>query len=158
MWAEPVAVCLVRCGGRDGCTLNFLLGFMRAVILPIVWGIGVIAVVATGFWPDPYLEHVRHIPPPHPYAMSTVLFIVLFLTLHVAALFAILRPKSYKQSWGRALLALLLSVGCFGFAALGSMHSPPAYATYLWWLMTVGVSLLGLFIWSAHCAARSANS
>ena len=128
---------------------------MRAVILPVAWFIGISAVVATGFLADPYLEHVRQIPPPHPYPMPTVLWIVLFLTIHIAAIFAILRPNSYKFSWGRALLALLLTVGCFGFAALGSMHSPPAYGAYLWWLIVGVVSLLGLFIWSAICAARS---
>jgi hypothetical protein len=100
------------------------------------------------------VEHVRHIPPPHPYPLATVLWIGLFLTVHAAAIFAILRPSSYSFSWGRALLALVLSGACFGLAGAGAMHSPPAYGAYLWWLIVVVVWLLGLFGWSAICSAR----
>lgn len=127
---------------------------MKTLALPVGWLIGIIAVVAMGFRPAPYLEYVRHIPPPHPYPIHTVLWIVFFLTIHTAAVFSILRPSSYSYSWGRALCALILSVGFLVCAGLGAMHAPPAFTAYFWWLLVFGMSMLGMFIWSTICSVR----
>jgi hypothetical protein len=127
---------------------------MRIITLPIAWLIGIITVVAMGFRPAPYLQYVRQIPPPHPYPMYTVLWIAFLLTAHVGAVFAALRPRSYRYSWGRALLALLISLGFLVFAALGAMHAPPAHIIYVWWLLGFGICMLSLLIWSIACAGR----
>lgn len=34
------------------------------------------------------------------------------------------------------------------------MHAPPAFTAYLWWLLVVGMSILGMFIWSTICSVR----
>lgn len=131
---------------------------MKVIILPIGWLIGIIAVVAMGFRPDPYLTYVRQISPPHPYPIYTVLWIVFFITIHSGAVFSILRPSSYSYSWGRALSALILSVGFLVCAGLGAMHAPPAYSAYLWWLLVFGISMLGMFIYSTIWSVRRQSS
>lgn len=130
-FSQPDGIRAARSCRRLSCTL----GSMKEFALPIGWLVGVIAVVTMGFASDPYLEHVRQLPSPHPYPVETVLWIFLFMSAHVGMGLAILRPKSYRHSWGRALVALLTSTGFFVFAALGAMHAPPAHITYIWWLL-----------------------
>ncbi len=127
---------------------------MKRLALPIGWILGVIAVIAMGFAPDPYLKHVRQIPPPHPYPTQTVLWILLFMVVHAGAAFAILRPKSYCYSWGRSFLAVLVSSGFFVFAAPGAMHAPPAHVAYIWWLLAFWLATFALFAWSAIHVVR----
>lgn len=117
--------------------------------------LGIVAVVLAGFKTDPYLEHVRQIPPPHPYPTFTVTWIVLFITIQTVLANVILRPRSYRHSWGRAALALATSLGFLAFAILGAMHAPPPHAMYLWWLLAFGGGMLGLLIWSIVGAAAS---
>lgn len=130
------------------------MNILKYFALPVGWFVGTVTVIAVGFAPDPYLEYVRQIPPPHPYPTSTVLWILLFMSIHVAVAFAILRPMSYYYSWGRALFALLLSFGFLVLAALAAMHAPPALTMYLWWLLAFVLLTLGLFIWSGICSVR----
>jgi hypothetical protein len=127
---------------------------MKTLALPIGWILGVVTVIAMGFAPDPYLEVVRQIPPPHPYPTQTVLWILLFMTVHAGATFAILRPTSYCYSWGRSFLAALVSSGFFIFAAFGAMHAPLAHFAYIWWLLAFWLVTFGLFVWSAICDVR----
>jgi hypothetical protein len=83
------------------------MNILKYFALPVGWFVGTVTVIAVGFAPDPYLEYVRQIPPPHPYPTSTVLWILLFMSIHVAVAFAILRPMSYT--------------------ILGGAHSLPCY-------------------------------
>ena len=128
---------------------------MRSIAVPLAWFIGIVAIALAGLRSDPYLEHVRLIPPPHPYPTFTVLWIAMFLTVQSGAVLTILRPASYKHSWGRSLLSLLASVGFLTFGVLGAMHAPPPHAMYLLWLLAFSGSMLLLFVWSAIGAARS---
>ena len=130
---------------------------MRTYALPASWALGIIAVVLAGFRTDPYLEHVREIPPPHPYPGSTVLWIAAFITIQSAVAIAVLRPWSYHRSWGRAGVAATTS---FGFLVLGiftSMHAPPAHAIYLLWLLAAFIAMLGLFMHPVLHTARSSR-
>ena len=131
---------------------------MGRITLVVGWLIGIIAVIVAGFSSDPYLQHVRLIPPPHPYPTFTVLWIVLFITVQSGLVVAALRPSSYRHSWGRAIIGLVISVGFFAFAAFGSMHAPPPHAVYLLWLLAYGCIMLGLLVWSIVGAARSSAS
>lgn len=129
---------------------------MRAVLFA-AWAVGVIALVVAGREPDPYLQYVRHIPPPHPYPVTGVSWAVAFLSAQCALIAAILRPSSYKQSWGRALLSLLVCASFFGYAALGAMHAPPYFFVYLWWLLLAGGATLLLSIWSGIRSVRTTH-
>ena len=125
---------------------------MRTIVA--IWFLGAVAVVWLGRLPDPYLEYVRRIPPPHPYPVSGVLWVILFMAAQAAVLAAILRPTTYKHSWGRALSAIVVSVGFFAFAGMGAMHAPPYYIAYLWWLLAVVAGAVSLLIWSGVGAFR----
>ena len=57
---------------------------------------------------------------------------------------AILRPATFANAWGRALLALLVSFGFTVLGALGAMHAPPAWGGYTLWLV---VHFLGGWAW-----------
>lgn len=126
----------------------------RAAI-PLAWLAGVVAVVAAGFEPHPYLLHVRQLPPPHPYPTTTVLWALGFMTVHGLALGAILRPGSYARSWGRALCALGVSLAFLAFGAFGAMHAPPAWFAWLWWLLIGNAALAMLLLWSVAAAIRA---
>lgn len=131
---------------------------MLKLALPASWLLGILAVVHAGFRPDPYLEYVRQIPPPHPYPTSTVLWIAAFITIQAGIVMAILRPWSYRHSWGRATIALSISLGFLAYAILGSMHAPPPLTVYLLWLMGFCSIMLGLLIASIVDGARSSKN
>ena len=151
---KPLRSCSAPSGFSGGFGLIQALGAMGKIIVPAVWVIGVIAAVLSGLRPDPYLEHVRLIPPPHPYPMGTVLWIVLFMTVHAALLIAILRPASYSFSWGRALMALVVSLGFLALGIMGSMHAPPPWDAYLLWLLALVAATIILSLWSVMGAVR----
>lgn len=121
----------------------------KTLSLPIAWLIGIIAAVAAGFEADPYLEHVRNIPLPHPYPIDTVLWVVGLMTVQVALLFAILRPSSFKNSWGRALLAFISSLGFLTLGVMGVMHAPPPWGRYVFWLLAMALAMLSITLQSA---------
>jgi peptidoglycan/LPS O-acetylase OafA/YrhL len=131
---------------------------MKSIVIPVAWSIAVIAAVIAGFSPNPYLEHVRNIPPPHPYPTATVLWVVLLMTIQAGALIAILRPGSYQRSWGRALVALVVSLGFLVVAAIASMHTPPPFAVYQIWALALAVVMLLLLLWSSINAIRTRAS
>ena len=128
---------------------------MRTVALPLTLLLGVIGAALAGFSPDPYLEHVRGMPPPHPYPTTTVLWVTLFMATQASVLFAILRPRSYRRSWGRALVAFLVSLSFLALGIVGAMHAPPPWSIYLLWLLAIGAGTLFLLFWSAVGATKS---
>lgn len=112
--------------------------------LPGMWALGVATVVWAGFLPDGYL--MRMMPPPHPYPLTVVLWAILFMTLLTGGLYAVLRPRSYRRSWGRALCATVLTIPFVFQAAVSAMHAPPPVGYYIYWtmLMCVGCAVLCL--------------
>jgi cobalamin biosynthesis protein CobD/CbiB len=130
---------------------------MKKAALFLVLLAGVLAVAFKAREPSPYLQFVRGIPPPHPYPTTFVLLLILFMSAQWLAVFAVLRPSSYRRSWGRAAIALVISVGFFVFGALGAMHQDPFYFYYLYWLLFIIASMLLLAIWSGIASARSGH-
>ena len=84
-----------------------------------------------------------------------VVWIVVFMTVQAALLMAVLRPSSYSHSWGRALVALAVSLGFFALGAIGSLHAPPPWGAWLWWLLALVAATVQLSLWSAMSAGRS---
>lgn len=107
--------------------------------------------------PDPYLEKVRLIPPPHPYPMKSVVATVGLMALQVLLLQLVLRPASYRRCWGRSLVALAISCGFLVAAGLGAMHAPPHFGIYMLWLALLIVGMAALSFRSGLSAARHAG-
>jgi len=127
---------------------------MNRFLLPAYLFVGFLLVILKGFSINPYLLHVRHIPPPHPYPFQAVLLVLGFMCIQVVAVAGILRLGSYQHSWGRALAAAGISIVFLALALLGVMHSPPFYKAYLWWLIIFLLALLLLLIKSGYEASR----
>ncbi len=71
-----------------------------------------------------------------------------YLTGEVLALVGLLRPLSYKDSWGRAILALFLSGLWLCLLGMGVMHAPGWYIANLIWVVGACVGLAVLATWS----------
>lgn len=127
------------------------------VALPAYLLLGVVAVALTGCLDNPYLTHVRSLPPPHPYPLSGVLWVMAMMSVHTAAVMAILRLRSWLRSWGRALAATGLSTIFLLIAAQASMHSPPHHTAYLLWLLLM-VAALSVLTASSSVAAWRLSS
>ena len=150
----PLLAIFKQLFGR-GVPLTQALGTMKRFASPGVWLLGIIAVTLSGLSSDPYLEYVRQIPPPHPYPAATVLWVALFMTVHAALLIAVLRPASYARSWGRAIIAFIVSFCFLALGVLGSSHSPPPWGMYLFWLLSVIAAIVAIGLWSVIGAIRS---
>ena len=114
-------------------------------------------VLWTAQWPNPYYENVLQLPPPHPYPIAAVVPVAALVTLQTVLLTAILRPLTYRQSWGRALAGVGVSLAFFAYAALGAMHAPPFYFFYLWWLLLVVAAMFALVAVSGISKLRMRN-
>jgi hypothetical protein len=119
---------------------------MRSKILPFYWLVGVVAAALLGFLPNPA---ARGDPALHVYATQIVLGVLVLMTLQALLLVAILRPATYARSWGRALLALIVSFGFEIMAVAGAMHSPPAWGALLLWTLALLLGTLTLMWVSA---------
>jgi uncharacterized protein (DUF2062 family) len=124
---------------------------MRSKILPVYALIGLIAAIVCGFFPNP-ASHAD--PALFIYETGTVLIVSGLMTVQTVLLMAILRPATYSNSWGRALLALIVSFVAAALGAIGSMHQPPAWGAYAMWVlvmflttfMMTWISALGAFL------------
>jgi formate hydrogenlyase subunit 3/multisubunit Na+/H+ antiporter MnhD subunit len=64
-------------------------------------------------------------------------------------LWAVIRPKTYRRSWGRAMSAFAIVAGVFAYFTFGAMHAPPEYNVFLWWLIFIAGVLFVLGLVSA---------
>ena len=74
------------------------------------------------------------------------------------ALMLILRPWSYRRSWGRALFALVLAIPWTLFMAMVGMHAGSVNGAHLVWRTVIVLALLVLTTLSAVEAARARRS
>jgi hypothetical protein len=114
--------------------------------LAVIWIIGISCVVLLGFRDNPYLQHVNGPQAVYPYKqVGQILFLI---TVQMILYWLILRPTSYRRSWGRALSAFVLSAGVTLWCAMGMMHASPARIAWYYWLIAVTVGMLVLTLWS----------
>lgn len=116
---------------------------------------GALAVIAAGFLPNPYLMYVRNIAPPHGYPLDTVLWLLLLITIQGVLSWAVLRPASYRRSFGRAWAAMLLALPFNLFAIVSAMHAPPPVVAYIYWSWCVIAAAMLLGLWSSAFALRA---
>jgi hypothetical protein len=68
------------------------------------------------------------------------------LTAQVVVLYALLRPVSFRNSWGRALLAFVVAAFWTSFLAVGVVHAPGWFHANLLWLVALNAGLVLLAI------------
>jgi hypothetical protein len=122
---------------------------MRRIWLPLAWTVGVLLVWRGAVRGTPNVEHPGYYANLPGEGATTVVV----LTVEVLTLYALLRPVSYRRSWGRALIAL----GCFGawtfIYFIAGRHAGPINANHLLWL----VGIVGCLLWLSIASAVSAT-
>jgi len=115
--------------------------------LPILWLVTAL-LMARDHLTDPY-DASRQGTSAYGHNQPGALVQGLGLTLvELAVVYLILRPESYRQSWGRPVLALFIYVPWTFMSMFMTMHSGGILALHFLWLASV-VLILGLCgIWS----------
>ena len=119
------------------------LGSIESLVLPAFALVGLVWLVVAGFWPgaDPYLT--RRSTGPQPYPLTGVLIACAVVLIETAFVAAVLRPASYRHSWGRTLVALVVTTAWWFYLGMGIIHQPGYYIVHLQWL---AVMLCGLVL------------
>ena len=63
-------------------------------------------------------------PDPYPYPIDAVLLTAMVMGAELALFWAILRPRSYRRSWARSLVATTVFLPWGLLSAAGVMHTP----------------------------------
>jgi hypothetical protein len=103
----------------------------RSWVFLAFWFVAVGVTAWSGTRVDAYMLHVMRVPLPHPYPWQGVLLIIGLQTIEVLVFYAIIRPESYRRSWLRTLVALLMSLALVGFFGIQLMHAS-AYVVWHW--------------------------
>jgi hypothetical protein len=82
-----------------------------------------------------------------PYALARI-------TTEVVALYVLLRPSSFRWSWGRVLMAFMVFAIWMGYDGGFGFHSPGWVLGHGYWLFGLCAGLLMLLIVSGVCAWR----
>ena len=87
---------------------------------------------------------------------DSALEVAVTLTIaELVVLLAILRLGSYRHSWRRSSLALLVFVPWAAFSGLMAMHAGGIMAMHLLWTLAIVAILLLCLVWSIVGAART---
>jgi hypothetical protein len=124
-------------------------------VAPFLAGLGALAAtMLLALRRDPYVvdPERREYGQNWPGDLSTELW---FGVAELLVLFLILRPWSYRRSWGRALLALVVFIPWTLFAAMLGMHAGSINGAHLVWRAGVVLVLLVLAAISGYEAARA---
>jgi hypothetical protein len=140
------------------CSADSLIGSPMSLptrLLAFVWISGIIAVALGAFAPNGYAQYVLKLPEPHPYPYSLVGLFFLIVTAETLALAVVVRPSTYRASWGRALFALLLALAAAFAHGMTLMHAPPYMVWHVLWLFAVCIGFAIAFGVSASSAAHA---
>lgn len=80
---------------------------------------------------------------------------LLVTLVELVVLTAILRPWSYRQAWGRALVALAVLLPWTFASACLTMHAGGVVMVHLLWLLALVLALAALAIWSGVARKRT---
>ena len=123
-------------------------------LLLLAWLVGIMTVIAGGSVLDGYARYVMGLQAPQPYPYHGVAQYLTITTVECAILFAILRPATYRSSWGRAVLALGGTTALTCLHAMTLMHSTTYQLWHELWLVSLCLSLAIIAIVSASSAIR----
>ena len=93
-------------------------------------------------------------PEPQPYPLYGVAQFALVTTVETALLWFIIRPRSYRHSWGRSLTAALLFLPVTLYFGSALMHAPWYQYMHFLWSVLLSVALAIAFVGSATASAR----
>ena len=123
----------------------------EAYWLPLSAAIAIVAVVLSGFSLNPYLEHVRQMPPPHPYPVELVTWVIGFIVIHTGFSYFLLTSKSVIL-FG---VAVIVGAGFLAMAAFGNMHSSLPWLIFFIWIFIVFISASLSFLVMLYRRCRS---
>ncbi|WP_271253474.1 hypothetical protein [Pseudanabaena sp. Chao 1811] len=112
----------------------------------VFWGVGVIVLGMSGFQLDSYKLGVLKVPLPHDYPLQDILTMIGVMSIEVLLFYVVIRPTTYRRSWGRALIALITAIFMVLLFGMVLMHSPPYMGWHWLWLVSVTFALFILFV------------
>src|SRR5688572_15255326 len=120
---------------------------MRHLLLPSAWIAGVLVAAYGSSLGNPLLIN-RGIPLNEQGRPWVALVFVAAVTIECLLVWAVLRPRTYRRSWVRALIALLVLLTFLFYVALTAMHGPTALFFHVYWLLAFSAGVLALFLLS----------
>jgi len=111
---------------------------MRYYALPVAWALGSALVLYGSTLGNPYLT-IHGVDLAEQRRLGIAVTFLAFVTIECAVVAAILRPKSYTRSWGRALVAALFLSVCHWFF-FRPLHQPVAVGLHAMWLLALAVT------------------
>jgi len=124
-------------------------------LLLLAWSVGIMTVIAGGSVLDGYARYVLGLEAPQPYPYEGVAQYIIITTVESAFVFAIVRPSTYRSSWGRAVLALIAATVLATLHAMTLMHSTTYQLWHELWLFGLCFGLAIATIASALSAVRT---
>jgi hypothetical protein len=123
-------------------------GILKHVPLLALWLVGVVAVALAAFIPDHAFDRLWELLSTYTYPVDGVMTILIAITLEVAALVAILRPRTFRRSWIRAFAALFVACAFLFFSIAAIMDAPLYALIYAKWAFVVAIMLFFLAAWT----------
>ena len=124
--------------------------------LATLWAVFAVFILTSGARPDGYF--LRDSPADQWQYPYVGVFVVFVLSVAELGLFtAILRPRSYSRSWGRALAAVGVSLALFVAYALALMHMPHYVVAHALWIVSLFASCLVILCVSSVSAIRQSR-
>jgi hypothetical protein len=114
----------------------------------------VVALMVNDWRLDPYDPSVVA---EHPYGHNhagALLDGVRATLVELAVVYAVLRPWSYRRSWGRSLAALALLLPWTCFSVLIAIHAGGIAVLHLLWVAALLLVVVGCVVWSGAGALR----
>jgi hypothetical protein len=132
---------------------------MKNIYFFIVWVIGAASVAWESRYRYSMFNPEKDILEPLPYRIDTVIFWTVVMAALLWAVWLILRPRSFSNSWGRALVALAFlvcsSLFFFFLKELTGDSPPTEFRVFLYWLSGLVVAAAVLFSWTGVKALSS---
>lgn len=125
---------------------------LRTLLLPLTALVGMALLIWAGSLPDYWMLRAMPVGSEAVYPLKPVLIFCAIVLAECSVLLAVLRPRSYSRSWGRALCACLLAIGLALFWLQGALHAPPYYGMHLQWWLAVS---LGLVLLSGYSSVQA---
>jgi hypothetical protein len=127
---------------------------LRTLLLPLTALAGIALLIWAGSLPDYWMLRAMPVGSEAVYPLKPVLIFCAIVLAECSVLLAVLRPRSYCRSWGRALCASVLALGLALVWSQGTLHAPPYYGMHLQWWLVVSLGLVLLTAYSAVQAWR----
>jgi len=123
---------------------------MRRYALPIAWVLGSALALYGSFLGNPYLARYE-VGPDEQHRLGIAVTFLILVTATCVVIAAVLRPKTYKNCWGRALVAALI-LSFMHWIFFLPLHQPVAVGFHAMWLLLMAAICWLLFIVSGISA------